>query len=75
MRLNPEAIVIIKPYATECIDPRSLLGALTESPIEAVLSGRLGLLTHPDALLPSTGLIEVARELRDILATFAANQP
>lgn len=75
VRLNPEAIVIIKPYAEEGTDPLSLLGALAESPIEAVQSGRLGLLTHPDALLPSTGLIEVAKELREILATFTANQP
>lgn len=75
VRLNPEAIVIIKPFADEGVDPLSLLGALSETPIKAVQSGRLGLLIHPDALLPSTGLIGVATEMREILVSFATNQP
>ena len=75
VRLNPEAIVIIKPFAKEGIDPLSLLGALSDTPIKAVQSGRLGVLTHPDALLPSTGLIGVATETREILVSFATDHP
>ena len=75
VRLNPDAIVIIKPFADEGVDPLSLLGALSETPIKAVQSGRLGVLSHPDALLPSTGLIGVAMEMREILVSFATDQP
>ncbi|MCZ6834296.1 MAG: hypothetical protein O7G85_00845 [Planctomycetota bacterium] len=78
IRLNPEAIVFVKPYKSdpsETPDPLELLGPLRETNLEAVVTGRIAVLSHPDALLPSTGLIEVASSLRDILVSFATGDP
>ena len=75
VRLDPEAIVIVKYNVNDDVEPLDFLGALAQAQIKAVDSRRVAVLTHPDAILPSTGLIGVAEELRKILVSFAASKP
>ena len=75
VRLDPEAIIIVKEHAPADTDPLELLGALADTDIAAIRDGRVAVLSHPDAVLPSTGLIEVAGALREILVSFAATEP
>lgn len=72
LRLNPEAIIIIRPGEADWTDAMEAAGALGRLEIDAVRNRRVALLTHPDALLPSTGIIKVAGELRTIMGSMAA---
>lgn len=75
VRLAPGAIIIVKPLAGEEVDPFDLLGPLADVEVEAVTADRVAILDHPDAAMPSTGLIGVADELREILVSFSAGAP
>lgn len=75
VRLDPEAIVIVKSGEVGGADGMNRLGVLADTEIRAVVSGRVAILGHPDALLPSTGLIGVANELKRILVSFATSEP
>jgi ABC-type hemin transport system substrate-binding protein len=65
--LDPEGIVLV---CTTCQDPIEALGPLATLDIAAVREGRLAVLNTDDALLPSTAVIQVAAELRDIMRSF-----
>ncbi len=67
VRMNPEAMLLIDE-ADRGID--AALGPLRSLAIEAIRAGRVGLITHPDALLPSTSVIEVAEEIHEVLREF-----
>ena len=82
VRLNPEAIILVRERPLDASsEPRPLgsgerasatavrtaLGALVDLPIAAVENNRLTVLAHPDAMLPSTGVIGVAEALREVL--------
>ena len=69
-RLDPEAIILVRPGAPESLEPGAALRALASLDISAVRDGRIALLSHPDAFLPSTGIIGMADELRTILDQF-----
>ncbi len=73
VRLEPEAIILVKPGASE-VDIARDLGPLAEIDVPAVRDQRLAVLRHADALLPSSAVVEVASELRSILGRFAANR-
>ncbi len=70
VHLNPQAIVLVKPGTALDADTIELLGAVGELDIEATRSGRIATLRHPAAMLPSTGIIGTADELREILASW-----
>lgn len=70
VRLAPEAIILVKPDA----DPAKLtndLGPLATIDVPAVKADRIAVLGDHDALLPSSAVVNVARELRAILERFA----
>ncbi len=69
-RRGPEAIVFVRPGVSAEADPQRLLGPIARLDLPALDRGRIALLSHEDALMPSTGLIEVAEELRSIMARF-----
>ncbi len=69
-RLAPDSILLFMPGA----DPArldELLGPLSRLDLDAVRAGRVAVISHPLALSPSTGLIEVARELRRAIQEWA----
>jgi ABC-type hemin transport system substrate-binding protein len=69
-RLDPEAIIVVAPGADARQGEEEAVEALRRLDVEAVRVDRIGVLTDPDALLPSSAIIEVARELREILRSF-----
>jgi ABC-type hemin transport system substrate-binding protein len=75
VKLNPGALIIVDPRGSGTVADPVQLGALGEVKVEAIQHGRVAVLTHRDALLPSTAVIEVARELREILDRFAESAP
>lgn len=74
VRLNPQAIILIRPGVGEASVPITF-GTIWDMDIEAVIERRLALLKHPEAFLPSTSVIEVAGEMREILQRFQAERP
>ena len=75
VRLDPQAMLLVQPRAAmddETVEP--VLGPLAEVELAAVNAGRVAVLSHPDALLPSTALIEVQEELEQILAAWAREE-
>lgn len=71
VRMNPAAIVLVRPGASAGADAADSLGPLVSLEIDAVRTGRVAVLRHADAYLPSSALVEVADELRAILRDFA----
>ncbi len=69
-RLNPEAVILLEAGADESTDPLELAGPIGRLDIAAIRENRVGVLTHPDAILPSSAIIEVAAELRAVLNGF-----
>ena len=59
----------VRPAVT---DPIAAAGVLATLDVEAIRTGRVALLTHPDALRPCSGIIGVAREMRGALRGLAA---
>lgn len=70
VRLAPDAIILVKPGGAEADLARDL-GPLATIDVPAVKEHRLALLNHGDALLPSSGVIGVAEQMRSILRRFA----
>lgn len=75
VRLDPQAIVLTRPGVDQSDDPRQIAGPLATLSIEAVHAGRIAVLTGSDAIVPSTSLIDTARELRQIFVRFADAEP
>jgi ABC-type hemin transport system substrate-binding protein len=66
-RLDPDGILLIDASGRLIDD---LMGPLATLEINAVERGLIGVVTHPQALLPSTSCIDVSREMRELLAQF-----
>lgn len=66
-RMKPEAVILVAPGAGEEPSPKEQLGAVGGLDIPAVREGRLAVLNHPDAFLPSSGIIGVAEDVREIV--------
>ncbi len=75
VRLDPEAIIVIVPGPSQPADPVAAAGALGTLEISAVRDGRVAWLTHPDVFVPSSGVVDVAREFRRVLRTLAETGP
>lgn len=71
VRIDPGSVILVRPGAPADADPMDHLGRLKELPIAAVEDGRVAILRHEDALLPSTSLPDVGRDLRRCLAELA----
>ncbi len=83
-RLRPATIVLVRPgdagtgraagprwrILSEA-ERREQLGALNGLAIPAVVSARVGVLTHPLAAVPGTNLIDLADDLAEVLAALA----
>ncbi len=81
-RLDPRGIILIQPRdpgaaPAEDSPPllRQRLGPLADLDIRAVREGRVALIDDPRALLPSTSLIAIARQMDAILRRWASAPP
>jgi ABC-type Fe3+-hydroxamate transport system substrate-binding protein len=70
-RLDPEAIVIVRDRGPTNVDPIEAAGPLARLDTAASRQGRIAVLWHPDAKLPSSGVVGVARTMRGVLETLA----
>ena len=73
-RLDPQAIILVRPGSDAKADPMEAAGVLAKLEIAAVRDGRIGVLSHPDALRPCTGIIGVADEMRDLLRSLGVSR-
>ena len=74
LRLDPGAIIVVLDGETPPGDPLEAAGAVGRLDTTARREGRIAVLHHPDAKLPSSGLIGVAEELRRVLESLAAGR-
>ncbi len=71
-RMNPEAMVLVLDTpGDDAPSPGVLLQPLQNLQVDAVRYRRLALLAHPDALLPSSGVVAVADAMRALLRQLA----
>jgi len=75
VRLDPEAILLVRPGEPADADPMELLGQLKSLNIKAVKDHRVAVLRDRDILLPSSAVLAAADELRAILREFNKADP
>jgi len=66
VRIDPPVIVLVDSRTDDA--PTGVSPRLAALPLTAIREGRVVVLRHPDALVPSSTLVEVAERLRAILA-------
>lgn len=73
LRIDPEAVLLVAPgsQAADAEMVRQQLGPIGRLDIQAVRDGRVAVLSHPDAFMPSSAVIHVAAAMRDILQQWA----
>lgn len=68
-RIDPQAIIVVRHGDPD--EPiESIAGPLWDIDVDATRNRRVGVLNHPDAFMPCSGIVGVAREMRGILRTF-----
>ncbi len=67
VRLDPEAIILVRDRGPADVDPIEAAGPLASLDTTAGREGRIVVLWHPDAMLPSTAVIEVAQRMGQVL--------
>jgi len=72
VRLEPQAIIIVQPGAEPSVTYEDVAGPLADIDVPAARNGRVAVLRHDDALLPSSAVIDIAETLRTILHRFAS---
>jgi ABC-type hemin transport system substrate-binding protein len=70
-RLNPDSIMLIRSR-DEGRDPMDVLGPIRGTDVAAVRTGRVVILAHPDALIPSSGLPLAAKAMKAAAAKIVA---
>jgi len=70
-RLDPEAIIVVRDSGLRDVDPLQAAGPLRKLDTTARRHHRIVVLWHPDAKLPSSGVVGVAREMRRVLEELA----
>lgn len=75
LRLDPDAIILVRDKGPADIDPVEAAGRLGTLETTARREGRITLLWHADAMLPSSAVIEVAATMRAALARLAEPAP
>ncbi len=73
LRLDPAAVIVVRDRPP--LELPGAAGVLARLDLAAARAGRVAVLHHPDANLPSTGVVGVARELRRVLTGLAAAEP
>jgi ABC-type hemin transport system substrate-binding protein len=71
VRMNPQAIILVRPGTSPDAPPSAAMRTLMSLDIAAVRNGRVAVLHDDDAFLPSSSIVNVAGEMRDILRRFA----
>ncbi len=72
VRLDPEAIILVRDRGPADIDPVEAAGPLASLDTTARREGRIAVLWHPDAMLPSTAVIDVADRMGQVLERLGA---
>ncbi len=67
VRLDPEAIILVRDRGPADIDPVDAAGPLASLDTTAGREGRIAVLWHADAMLPSTAVIDVSKQMRQVL--------
>ncbi len=67
LRLDPDTIVLVRDRGPADVDPLEAAGPLGRLDTTARRMGRIAVLWHPDAKLPSSTVAEVIQELRRVL--------
>ncbi len=67
VRLDPAAIILVRDRGPADIDPVEAAGPLASLDTTAGREGRIAVLWHPDAMLPSTAVIGVADQMGQVL--------
>jgi ABC-type hemin transport system substrate-binding protein len=73
-RLDPEAIIIVRDHGSPDVDAIAAAGPLTRIDTAASRHERIAVLWHPDAKLPSSGIVGVAQEMRRVLEELAEQE-
>lgn len=71
LRLDPEAMIIVREHAADGLDPVEAAGPIGKLDTRARRAGRIAVLRHPDVNMPSSGVIGVAAEMRRTLRHLA----
>lgn len=79
LRLDPDSIVLVLPRPEGAmryrIEPAMMLPAAGLAGLRAVERGRVELIDHPEALIPSTSMIHFATDLRAALRRLGVESP
>ncbi len=67
VRLDPEAIILVRDRGPADIGPLEAAGPLASLDTTARREGRIAVLWHADAMLPSTAVIDVAEQMGQVL--------
>jgi ABC-type hemin transport system substrate-binding protein len=72
VRINPQAVILVAGSESGIgRSPGAALEALSRLKIEAARRGRIIVLDHPDAMLPSSGVAGLATAMRELLTVMA----
>jgi ABC-type hemin transport system substrate-binding protein len=71
IRLDPDTIIVVRSRA-DGLTASSALGPIAAADLRAIREGRIGLLAHPDALLPGSGLGRAAEALKQVAESISA---
>jgi len=75
VRLDPDGIIIVRQgEAGVEVDPEEAAPRLAALDVQAVRAGRVGVLSHPEALLPSTSILALGRLLDAILTSWSGGE-
>lgn len=75
VRLNPDAIILVRPGAPAGTEFDTAAPTLATLNITAIKQARIAVAIDPDGELPSSGIIGVAREIKLLLQQFAKTAP
>ena len=75
LRLDPEAIILVRDRGPADIDPIEAAGPLGLLDTTARRDGRIAVLWHADANLPSSAVSGVADQMRAVLGRLAEPAP
>ncbi len=75
LRMDPQAIILVRDRGSAQMSPLEAAGPLADLDTTARREGRIAVLWHPDAKLPSSAVIGVALEMRRVLAELSDSQP
>jgi len=75
LRMDPQAIILVRDRGPSQVSPLDAAGPLADLDTTARREGRIAVLWHPDAKLPSSAVIGVAQQMRRVLAELSDSQP